>query len=204
MNITWLGHASFLLESGGYRVVLDPCKGVPGVRDTACEAEVVYCSHEHFDHCYTDEIRLTEGTVSPFSAKQIAAFHDDENGAKRGANTIHILTAEGMTVAHMGDLGHPLSEAQLAEMGMVDVLLLPVGGTYTIDCDGAKAVCDAVKPRLVIPMHYRKDGMGFDVLQTVDEFTALFPPETVHHYETNTLPVTGELLRRGGVAVLSL
>ena len=204
MTITWLGHASFLLESGGYRIILDPCKGVPGVNDTACEAEAVYCSHGHFDHCYTDEIRLTEGRISPFSVKEIAAFHDEENGAKRGPNTIRLLTADGITAAHMGDLGHPLSEAQLAAMGKVDVLLLPVGGTYTVDPAGAKAVCDAVKPRIVIPMHYRKGAMGFDVLRTVDEFTALFPPEDVHPYETNTLTVTEELLQQGGVVVLSL
>ena len=204
MKITWLGHACFLLESGGYRVILDPCKGVPGVKDTACEAEAVYCSHGHFDHCYTDEIRLAEGKTSPFTLKEIAAFHDEANGAKRGPNTIRLFTAEGITVAHMGDLGHQLNDAQLAEMGKADVLLLPVGGTYTVDSAGAKAVCDAVKPRVVIPMHYRKEEMGFDVLQTVDEFTALFPAEDVHTYETNTLAVTEELLRQGGVVVLSL
>ena len=204
MTITWLGHASFLLESGGYRVVLDPCKGVPGVKDTVCEAEAVYCSHGHFDHCYTDEIRLAEGKTSPFTLKEIAAFHDEANGAKRGPNTIRLFTAEGITVAHMGDLGHQMNDTQLAEMGKVDVLLLPVGGTYTVDSEGAKAVCDAVKPRVVIPMHYRKEKMGFDVLQTVDEFTALFPAEDIHTYETNTLAVTGELLRQGGVVVPSL
>ena len=204
MIITWLGHASFMLESGGYRIVLDPCKGVPGVTDTACEAEAVYCSHGHFDHCYTDEIRLTEGKISPFTVKEIAAFHDEENGAKRGTNTIRLLTAEGVTVAHMGDLGHQLSEAQLSAMGTVDLLLLPVGGTYTVDSAGAKAVCDAVKPRVVIPMHYRRGDMGFDVLQTAEEFTAQFPPEDVHAYETNTLTVTEELLTQGGVVVLSL
>lgn len=204
MTITWLGHASFLLESGGYRIVLDPCKSVPGVTDTACEAESVYCSHGHFDHCYTDEIRLAEGKTSPFSLKEIAAFHDEANGAKRGPNTIRLFTAEGITVAHMGDLGHQLNDTQLAEMGKVDVLLLPVGGTYTVDSAGAKAVCDAVNPRIVIPMHYHKGEMGFDVLQTVDEFTKLFPAEDIHTYETNTLAVTEELLRQGGVVVPSL
>lgn len=204
MTITWLGHASFLLESGGYRIVLDPCKGVPGVKDTACEAEAVFCSHGHFDHSYTDEIHLIEGKNSPFTVKKIAAFHDEDRGVKRGANTIHLLTAEGITVAHAGDLGHQLSEEQLAGMGRVDILLLPVGGTYTVDSEGAKAVCDAVNPRLVIPMHYRKGEMGFDVLQTAEEFTARFPAESVHHFDTNILPVTEELLSRGGVAVLSL
>ncbi len=204
MTVTWLGHACFMLESGGYRIVIDPCKGVPGVKDTACETETVYWSHSHFDHCYTDELRFTEGKESSFTVTGIAAFHDDEKGAKRGENTIHTFTAEGITVAHMGDLGHQLGSALLAAMGEVDILLLPVGGTYTLDCEGAKAVVDAMKPRLVIPMHYRRGNMGFDVLQTVDEFTALFPGDAVHELNTNTLTVTDELLHRGGVAVLTL
>ncbi len=201
MTITWLGHASFLLESGGYRVVLDPCKGVPGVANTACEAEAVYCSHSHFDHSYIDEIRLTAGKESPFTLSEIAAFHDAKGGTLRGENTIRTLTAEGITVAHLGDLGHRLSAEQLEALGKVDVLLLPVGGTYTLDCEGAKAVAESVNPRIVIPMHYRKGEMGFDVLQTVDEFTALFPTEAVHT-AANPLEITEELLARGGVIIL--
>lgn len=203
MTITWLGHACFMLESGGYRVVLDPCKGVPGVKDTACEAEAVYCSHGHFDHCYTEEIRLAEGKKSPFTVKEVAAFHDDKGGTLRGTNTIRVLSVDGVTVAHMGDLGHQLSAKQLAEIGKVDVLLVPVGGTYTVDCEGAKQVVDAVKPRVVIPMHYRKGGVGFDVLQTVEEFTDLFPAESVHKGR-NSVAVTEEFLGRGGVVVLEL
>lgn len=204
MTITWLGHAAFLLESGEYRIVVDPCKGVPGVQDTTCDANAVFCSHGHFDHCYTDEIRLTESTSSPFTVREIAAFHDEDSGAKRGANTIRVFTAEGVTVAHMGDLGHQLSPEQISSIGHVDVLLIPVGGTYTVDCAGAKAVADAVNPRIVIPMHYRKGSMGFDVLQTVDEFTALFPSDPVHTLETNTLTLNDELLAHGGVVVLNL
>lgn len=204
MTITWLGHACFMLESGGYRVVLDPCKGVPGVKDTAREAEAVFCSHSHFDHCYTEEIRLTEGKTSPFTTKEIAAFHDEDQGTKRGTNTLRVFTAEGITVAHMGDLGHQLSAEQLSELGEVDVLLVPVGGTYTVDAEGAKAVVDAVKPRVVIPMHYRRGDMGFDVLGTAEDFTALFPGDAVHPSEGNSVAVTEELLRRGGVVVPTL
>lgn len=204
MTITWLGHAAFLLESGGYRIVIDPCKGVPGVPNTACEAEAVYCSHDHFDHSFTRRIRLTEGKVSPFTVREIAVFHDDKGGAERGPNTVRTFTADGITVAHMGDLGHNLTEEQLAALGSVDVMLLPVGGTYTVDNLGAKAVVDTAKPRLVIPMHYHRGDMGFDVLQTVDEFTVLFPAEDVHEIGTNTLPLDEALLSRGGVAVMTI
>ena len=134
MTITWLGHASFLLESGGYHIVLDPCKGVPGVKDTACEAEAVYCSHGHFDHCYTDEIRLTEGKTSPFTLKEIAAFHDEANGAKRGPNTIRLFTAEGITAIQMDlknkgltmeIIADALERCRVARLEILNEVMLP-------------------------------------------------------------------------------
>ena len=204
MKITWLGHACFLLESEGYRVILDPCKGVPGVKDTAGEADAVYCSHGHFDHCHTDEIRIAQGGISPFTVKEIASFHDDANGAKRGGNTIRTLTAEGITVVHLGDLGHTLSAEQVAAIGKCDVLLIPVGGTYTLDIAQAKQVAEQVSPRVIVPMHYRRGEMGFDVLQTVEEFAAQYDAQSVHYLNDNTMEVTEELLKRGGVVVLEI
>lgn len=199
MIITWLGHACFMLESGGYRVIIDPCEGVPGVPNTAGEAEAVFCSHGHHDHCYTAEIRLTEGKISPFTVREIAAFHDDQGGTLRGANTIRVFTAEGVTVAHMGDLGHQLTAEQLAALGRVDILLLPVGGTYTVDAQEAKAVAEAVKPRVICPMHYRKGAMGYEVLGTDEDFSALYPTGEVHRPEGCAVTVTKEFLDRGGV-----
>lgn len=201
MKITWLGHACFRLESGGYRVILDPCKDVPGVKNTAGEANTVYCSHGHFDHCYTDEIRITEGTPSPFTVREIASFHDDANGAKRGENTIRALTAEGITVVHLGDLGHTLSAEQVAQIGKCDVLLIPVGGTYTLDIAGAKQVAEQINPRVIVPMHYRRGEMGFEVLQTVEEFAAQYDAQSVHYLTENTVELSEEFLSRGGVVV---
>lgn len=204
MTITFLGHACFLLESGGYRVILDPCKEVPGVRDTEGEAEAVYCSHDHFDHCYTEKISIKENSKSPFSVHKVASFHDDAQGAKRGENIIHVLTAEGVTVAHLGDLGHALSTEQVEAIGKCDVLLLPVGGTYTLDCREAKKVADAVAPRVICPMHCRRGEMGFEVLQTVEEFTAQYCGEDVHVLAGNTLELNEDILRRGGVVVFQV
>ncbi len=201
MKLTWLGHACFLLESDGYRVMLDPCKGVPGVENTAGEVDAVYCSHHHFDHCYTEELRVTNKLPSPFVVRKIASFHDDAQGAKRGENTIHALTAEEITVVHLGDLGHLLSEEQVAQIKNCDVLLLPIGGTYTLDVCTARQVADAVAPRILIPMHYRKGDMGFEVLQTLDEFTAQYDAQSVHYLPDNTLELHDEILARGGVVV---
>lgn len=202
MTITWLGHSCFLLESGGFRAILDPYQGIPGLPDVAAEADAVYCSHGHHDHSYTDRITLTTGKTNPFAVEEIETFHDDAGGAKRGKNTVRRFTADGVAVVHLGDLGHPLTEAQLAAIRPCDVLLIPVGGYFTIDANTAKQVADAVGARVVVPMHYRRGGVGYDVIGTVDAFTALYPAELVRRYPTNVLTVEKDTPEQ--VAVLSL
>ena len=202
MTITWLGHSCFILESSGFRVLLDPYHEVQGLPDIRAEADAVYCSHDHFDHGWTADVRLTSGKDNPFTIKEIQTFHDDQGGALRGNNTVRAFTAGGLTVAHLGDLGHQLSAAQLAELGPCDAILLPVGGFYTIDAADAKQAADAIDARVVIPMHYRKGAVGFDVLGTVEDFTGLYPPERVKVYPSNTLTLTKDTPRQ--VAVLAL
>lgn len=189
MTITWLGHACFVLESGGYRILLDPFRNVPGLNDTAALVHAVHCSHQHYDHSYTDHVTLVDGPKSPFKVREIASFHDDQQGALRGENTIRTFAAEGVTVVHLGDLGHQLSAKQVEKIGKCDVLLLPIGGTYTVDPMEAKAVVYALQPTVVIPMHYRKGEMGFEVLRTIDEFTDLFPPSLVKNHPVCSLTV---------------
>ena len=143
MNITWLGHSCFMLEADGFRALLDPYNEVPGLPAIEAEANAVYCSHDHFDHAYTEKVRLTSGKENPFSVTEIQTFHDDKGGTLRGNNVIRKFTAGGVSVAHFGDLGHPLSPAQLEALGPCDAVLIPVGGFYTIDAPTAKAVAEA-------------------------------------------------------------
>ena len=114
MTITWLGHACFALESGAYRIVTDPWREVPGFGEMKTEADAVYCSHGHYDHAATETVTLRNGGNSPFTVTEVSSFHDKVNGAKRGENAIRIFGAEGIRVAHLGDLGHLLDEAQTA------------------------------------------------------------------------------------------
>ena len=113
MRITWLGHACFLLEEDGYRIVTDPYTGVEGYPPLEAEAHAVYCSHHHFDHDAVDCVRLLPARESPFHVREIQAFHDDQKGALRGPNTIRVFTAGGVSVVHLGDLGHALSAEQV-------------------------------------------------------------------------------------------
>lgn len=187
MTITWLGHSCFLLESGGFRVLLDPFRDVPGLADVEAEADAVYCSHGHFDHAYTDRVRLTSGRENPFTVTEIPTFHDGQGGALRGENTVRRFEAGGVSVVHLGDLGHQLTPEQVQAVSPCDVLLLPVGGTYTIDKQEAKAVAEAVKPRVTIPMHYREGKTGLEILTTLEEFLDLYPVDRIRRYPGNVL-----------------
>ena len=116
MKLTWLGHACFLLEEDGYRIVLDPYIGVAGYPPLHIQAHAVFCSHGHFDHHATDCVELLPERESPFAVREVETFHDDRGGALRGTNTVRIFTAGGLSVAHLGDLGHQLTVEQAAAM----------------------------------------------------------------------------------------
>ena len=201
MIITWLGHSCFALESGGYRVVIDPYQGVEGLPDTSTGANPVYSTHQHDDHPYTQGVRNTKKAPSPFSVREVATCHDDQGGSLRGPNTVRCFTAEGLTVAHLGDLGHRLTATQAEAIGPCDALLLPVGGYYTIDAPTAKAVAEQLRPRVIIPMHYRFGTHGLPVICTVEDFTSLYPPQQVHVYDTSTFSLTADTAPQ--VAVLA-
>lgn len=173
MKITWCGHSCFLVETREGSAVLDPYApgSVPGLSLPALTADLVLSSHGHRDHGFARGVRLS-GKTPGFSVKTIPCFHDDKGGSLRGENLIRVLESEGLRVAHLGDLGHPLSKEQLAELGGLDVLLIPVGGHYTIGPEAAAALAKAVGARITVPMHYRGAGFGYDVIGPVEDFTA--------------------------------
>lgn len=192
MKLTWLGHACFLLEEDGYRIVVDPYTDVAGYPPLTASAHAVYCSHDHFDHNAVNRVTPLPGRESPFTLREIATFHDDRQGALRGPNTVRVFTAGGVSVAHLGDLGHQLTAEQIAAIGTVDALLIPVGGTYTVDAAGAKAVCDTLRPRCVIPMHYRRGTYGFAELAEADAFLPLWPEGEIHRLPDAVFEITKE------------
>ena len=175
MKITWLGHSCFTVESQGYKIVLDPYKdgSVPGLAPVREEADLVLCSHGHGDHCGTECVSLRQGNPSPFTVETIDTWHDGKKGALRGPNTIHILSDGQCRVAHLGDLGCDLTPEQKDKLHNLTALLIPVGGHYTIDAAQAKRLTDELSPVVVVPMHYRQAGVGFDVIGTADQFTKL-------------------------------
>ena len=174
MTITWCGHACFLLESSCGSVVFDPYAPgkVPGWELPALTADKVVCSHGHADHNWAEGVKLT-GRAFSGRLTQIPSFHDDRRGALRGDNLITLVEAEDLRVVHMGDIGCALTAEQIAALGRVDVLMIPVGGHYTVDADGAWEIARSLGAAIVIPMHYRGRGFGYDVIGTVEPFLKL-------------------------------
>lgn len=186
MKLTWLGHACFLVETAEGTLALDPYApgSVPGLTLPPLEADAVRCSHGHRDHAYAEGVRLT-GNTPAFRLREIPSFHDNAHGLLRGKNKITVLEAEGKRLVHLGDLGHPLNAEQLAAVGTPDVLLIPVGGHYTIDAATAAELVRALEPKLTIPMHYRGEGFGYEVIGPVEDFAAQFG--AVQRWDSNSI-----------------
>ena len=174
ITITWHGHSCFKIEAAGHSAVIDPYTGVPGYPELSLTAGEVYTSHGHDDHGWIQAVRTeAEAGESPFRVTTVECFHDPKRGALRGENKITIFEVLGKRIAHLGDLGHLLSEEQVKAVGKCDVILIPVGGYYTIDAQEAKKTADALDPTVIIPMHYRTGGYGFDVIGEPEDFLSL-------------------------------
>ncbi|MCD8221520.1 MAG: MBL fold metallo-hydrolase [Clostridiales bacterium] len=175
MKLTWIGHSCFKLEKDGYSIITDPYAdgSVPGCKPVRETADLVLCSHEHGDHNYRDGVTLTGRSGGPFTVEIIDTYHDDVKGAKRGSNKIAIISDGENRVAHLGDLGCELEPEQVERLKGLDVVMIPIGGFFTIDAKQAAEIVRLLNPRIVIPMHYRSEagGFGFDVIGTVGEFT---------------------------------
>ncbi len=205
MNIQWYGHAAFKITTErGTRIIVDPYQsgfsgGALSYRTIDDEADIVITSHNHGDHNYIDSIRgkydhiKKQGTYEFKGVKieTLPTFHDTSSGKERGDNLLSVISTDGIKILHMGDLGHELDQKQLSKIGKVDVLLLPVGGFYTIDAQTATKVMNDIKPVVTIPMHYRTDKCSFPIT-TVAEFTR--GKKNVRVLPTSDVQITAETL----------
>ena len=180
MKIKFLGHSAFAITSDtGLKIITDPYETSPTLTygEITELADVVTVSHGHNDHSNVAAVRGNPEVVSRagrtmakgIEFKGIAGYHDDAGGRMRGNNVMFCFELDGIRVCHLGDLGHRLDDKQVAEMGAVDILLIPVGSFFTIDASTATKVCDQLKPRVIIPMHYRTEK-SFPDISGVDEF----------------------------------
>jgi L-ascorbate metabolism protein UlaG (beta-lactamase superfamily) len=188
MVITWYGQACFRIQSGDKALVLDPFEKSVGLMPPSIQADILFVTHEHFDHNNIKAIKgdyfLINGPgeyeVKGIKAKGIASYHDNEKGAKRGLNTLYLIEVEGIHILHCGDLGQDLlDDKQLEEIGSVDILMIPTGGFFTIDAKQAVGVINQIEPKIVIPMHYKIPKLSILELDGVDKFLKEFGSEDV-------------------------
>lgn len=198
MKIKWYGHSAFcLLADSGLRLIIDPYdpRAYPeeltykAIEDSA---DIVLTSHSHNDHGYAkgihgDFLHVYRSGNYVYRGTNISAidtYHDDSQGTKRGSNLLFVVSFDGIRIAHLGDLGHLLPPDIIYEIGRVDVLLVPVGGYFTIDFSQASQIMKDLNPIITIPMHYKTNKCSFPIAP-VDPF--LFGKPSVRHLRSSEL-----------------
>ncbi|MFZ2154462.1 MAG: MBL fold metallo-hydrolase [Candidatus Moraniibacteriota bacterium] len=184
MNIQYYGHSCFKIttkpegrNTEGIVAFIDPFDKKIGLKPPQGKADIVFISHEqHSDHNNKEALKdnpVVINTPGEFSVKGINvtgvdSFHDDQEGVQRGRNTIFVLEAEDIKICHLGDLGSDLSVKQMEKIGEIDILMVPVGGKYTIDGKQAVKIAKKLSPSLIIPMHYKMKGSTSDIADEQD------------------------------------
>jgi L-ascorbate metabolism protein UlaG (beta-lactamase superfamily) len=188
MNITWYGHSCFKIQtksqrgSDGVTIIIDPFDKKIGLRPPQGNADVVTISHGHDDHNNARAIKGDpfvvdapgEYSIKGIQIEGIDSFHDKVKGEERGRNTIFTFESEGLKICHLGDLGHVLTERQSEKIGSIDVLMIPVGGKFTLNAKDAEEVMGQIDPRIIIPMHYKIKGLKIEGLDDEKGFCSEF------------------------------
>jgi L-ascorbate metabolism protein UlaG (beta-lactamase superfamily) len=180
MDIVYLGHSCFRIKSKEAVILTDPFNDNLGIKMPKVSPDIVCCSHQHDDHCGFSRVTgepfiITEPgeyEIKGVSIIGLPVWHDDQKGKERGSNTVYLIEVDGFRICHLGDLGHILSNSQRDEINGVDVLMIPVGGVYTIDPKRAVEVIAQIEPKIVLPMHFKTEGLNtaFKDLATLDDF----------------------------------
>lgn len=211
MEITYLGHASFRIKGGKSIILTDPYDpSVVGLKFPKTAADIVTVSHAHQDHNASNLVKNPqkviqgpgEYEVAGISIIGISSFHDDKKGVIRGKNTIYIFEIEDKRIAHLGDLGEVLTETSINDLGNIDILMIPVGGEFTLGPKEAVDLVTALEPSIVIPMHYNIPQINqetFGKLAVVDEFLSKVGLTTE---KADKLIVKGDLGEESKVVVL--
>jgi L-ascorbate metabolism protein UlaG (beta-lactamase superfamily) len=206
MRIKFLGHTTFKITSNsGTSIITDPYHTDEGflLSELNESANIVTVSHEHPDHNNAAAVQgnpkvvKNDANVEGIVFKTVLSYHDNVEGKERGSNLIFTFKVDDLCICHLGDLGHTLNAEQLAVLSHVDILMIPVGGGFTIDAAGATNVCDSIKPKVIIPMHYKSAGLQF--LGDVDDFlngknNVILSNTSEMEFTKDTLPAAPQII----------
>lgn len=172
MTISWFGHSCFRIESKGGSILIDPFSKDIGLKPPRIKDDLILVTHNHYDHNNTEDAppqaMIIDGPgeyeKQDIYVRGIISYHDKVQGKERGLNTIYVIKTEDITVCHMGDFGQDkFEEHQIDNIGDIDILMIPVGGKYTIDYKEAVGVVGQVEPKIIIPMHYKIKNLNLDI-----------------------------------------
>lgn len=207
ITIEYFGHSSFgISDSEGMKIVTDPYEDWIGYTFPSISTQILTVSHDHFDHNYIAALQgyeqLVNAATGSFTFGDIKieglfSYHDTTQGSERGTNTIYTYEINKIKICHLGDLGHELSEELISSIGEVDVLMIPVGGFFTINSEEAIKVINSIGPKVVIPMHYTTDAsreVFGEYLTTVEDFTSKIEPQGWEIENVDNLTLTKEML----------
>lgn len=192
MKIQWIGHSSFLFTTSlGKKILTDPFGDDIGYEPYKGDCDIITVSHNHFDHCNLDNMKGNMRLVNSIGNHSFDfcnitgyhTFHDKHKGIERGDNIVFLFDIDGFRICHLGDLGHDLNESLLSKLHDIDLLLIPVGGIFTIDGIEAADITKKINPNYVIPMHYKTNKLSFE-LETADKF--LLSMKNVTKIDSNT------------------
>lgn len=187
LRITHLAHAGFLIENDKERLIIDPADNSFGYEYKNETVNYLLVSHTHYDHNNIEEIKVKDN-IDSFIINKIDSYHDKEQGNLRGTNIIHVIETQDTRICHLGDLGIILTDEQIKLIGNIDVLLIPVGGFYTINYQEAIEVVNQLKPNVVIPMHYKTDNWKTDKpIDLLDRFLENIKDYKVVRLDSNYL-----------------
>ena len=198
MEIIWHGHSCFEIVEDGYSIVIDPFQ--PDSCGTAfapidLEADEVLISHDHRDHNYREGVALSGRPESecPFTITPMEVWHDTVCGIMRGSSLVHLIEADGIRVAHMGDIGAPLTGEQAGRLYNLDAMFVTAGSCTALPSQEVWRLIEELFPKVIIPMHYRDGKRGPRRLEHVEELTKYFAPELVRRYDTDCITVTRDM-----------
>lgn len=177
MEITYLGQSSFKIKTKNSIVITDPFDSkMVGLKFEKQEANIVTISHHHTDHdnlaAVGGVVKVIDGPgeydIADVSIRGFKTFHDASEGKERGKNTIYVIEEGGVKVLHLGDLGHKLSESLIKELGSIDVMMIPVGGVYTLNGKEAVEVVRQIEPTITVPMHFKVEAMNPELAKDME------------------------------------
>lgn len=172
MTISWFGQSCFRIEAKEGSILIDPFSKDLGLKPPKIKDDMILVTHDHYDHSNLEDagpeafvVKMPgEYEKNGIAVRGIPSFHDKSQGTERGPNSIYVIKAEDMTLCHLGDLGQDkLDDNQIEEIGDVDILMIPVGGSYTMNYKEAVEVISQIEPKIVIPMHYKIKDLNMDI-----------------------------------------